>query len=199
MKSLVMQYLALRRLIGIIGMAMPFALIIGEAILQPGPLPGSISAYYYTDMGRVLVGCLCAIACFLVVYRGYNRDYIAFRIAAVCAVGVAWFPTGPNVVGIFHGIFAAGMFITLAYVCLMIFPRTGGETWPLRRKRERDTIYRICGYVIVTCIILELPAVKLQALAPLHPTFWLETIAVEAFGASWLVKGQAILRDNGRV
>ena len=28
------------------------------------------------------------------------------------------------------------------------------------------------------------------------PVFWLETIAVVAFGISWLTKGEAILRDE---
>jgi hypothetical protein len=193
-----MQYMALRRLVGVVGMAMPIALLVGEKILQPGPLPGSISAYYYTDMGRVLVGCLCAISCFLAVYRGYDRDYIPIRIAAVCAVGVAWFPTGAGVVGVLHGIFAAGMFLCLAYICLFLFTRSE-ERYPKRRKRERNTVYSVCGYAIVTCLILVGPALWIHALGPLHPVFWLETAAIESFGVSWLVKGQAILPDNGRL
>ena len=27
-------------------------------------------------------------------------------------------------------------------------------------------------------------------------TYWMETIAVEAFGFSWLVKGEALFEDN---
>jgi len=30
----------------------------------------------------------------------------------------------------------------------------------------------------------------------LNPVFWLETITIEAFGISWLTKGQAILKDE---
>jgi hypothetical protein len=34
------------------------------------------------------------------------------------------------------------------------------------------------------------------ALNSANPVFWLETAAIAAFGVSWLVKGQAILRDK---
>ncbi len=37
---------------------------------------------------------------------------------------------------------------------------------------------------------------KSQLDAAFHPEFWLETIAVVAFGICWLVKGQAILKDS---
>jgi hypothetical protein len=30
----------------------------------------------------------------------------------------------------------------------------------------------------------------------LRPVFWLESLAIVAFGVSWLTKGQAILRDR---
>lgn len=33
-------------------------------------------------------------------------------------------------------------------------------------------------------------------LALWHPVFWLETLALEAFGFSWLVKGETLWRDK---
>ena len=32
----------------------------------------------------------------------------------------------------------------------------------------------------------------------LAPSFWIETIALFAFGASWLVKGEVVLRDKAK-
>jgi len=34
-----------------------------------------------------------------------------------------------------------------------------------------------------------------NALQAIRPVFWLEALAVSTFGFSWLVKGQALLRD----
>jgi hypothetical protein len=42
--------------VGVIGILLPPVLLIGKQILQGGDLPGSISAYYYTDMRNLLVG-----------------------------------------------------------------------------------------------------------------------------------------------
>ncbi len=70
----VLSYLALRKAVGIIALALPFALMAGNILLTPlGPtgtwpnplFQGSISDYYYTPMGNFLVGSLCAIAMFL--------------------------------------------------------------------------------------------------------------------------------------
>src|SRR5258708_1137366 len=99
--SLVMSYLGLRKAIGIIGLMLPFLLAIGNFFAQPllrdaKPLRGlqdSISHYYYTDMGNVFVGSLCAIGIFLLSYRGYEKhDRVAGTLACIFAVGVALFP-----------------------------------------------------------------------------------------------------------
>lgn len=68
-RSLVLSYLGLRRAVGYIGIGLPFVLLFGKLLVQGGPLPGSISAYYYSDMRNVLVGALCAVAIFLISYR----------------------------------------------------------------------------------------------------------------------------------
>jgi len=36
-----------------------------------------------------------------------------------------------------------------------------------------------------------------KAVARYQPLFWLEAVAIVAFGLAWLVKGQAILKDRG--
>ena len=34
------------------------------------------------------------------------------------------------------------------------------------------------------------------SLLKLNPVFWLESLAIVAFGVSWFVKGEAILKDE---
>lgn len=102
---LVISYLSLRKAIGILGVALPFVLPIGQILLHAlgiqsslhSPvIANSVSSYYYTDMRNIFVGSMCAIGVFLMSYRGYNRrDALAGRFAFVCAIGVALFPTSP--------------------------------------------------------------------------------------------------------
>jgi hypothetical protein len=52
----------------------------------------------------------------------------------------------------------------------------------------------ICLGLLV--IYYFLPSSIKQLLAPFHLEFWLESIAVIAFGFCWLVKGEGILKDK---
>jgi hypothetical protein len=206
-EPLVLGYLGLRKAVGIIGVTLPFVLALGRILLQGFGIETSISCYYYTGMGNVFVGSLCAIGVFLLSCRGYDqRDAIAGRLACLFAVGVALFPTGscaasgPSSASIsrVHWSCAALLFLTLAYFCLALFTQTAGN--PTRQKLQRNIVYRICGYAILACIALIavvrlLPAVN-TLLAALHPVFLLESAAVIAFGVAWLTKGEMILKDQ---
>lgn len=208
-EPLVLSYLGLRRAVGIIGLALPLVLALGRILLQGFGIESSISCYYYTDMGNVLVGSLCAIGVFLLSCRGYDqKDAIAGRLACAFAIGVALFPTGHcagavsqnESVSKLHWSCAALLFLTLAYFCLALFTRTDPNSHPTRRKLQRNIVYRLCGYAILGCICLIavvklLPAVN-SRVQPLSPVFWLESIAVCAFGVAWLTKGETILKDQ---
>jgi hypothetical protein len=151
---------------------------------------------------------MCAIGVFLMSYRGYERrDAIAGRFASLCAVGVALFPTSPlpvptpdaTLIGGVHLTFAALLFLTLAYFSLMLFTETDPYTPPTRQKLQRNVVYRASGYIMLACIALiavaALPPIKAMV-EKLDPRFWLEAIAIVAFGISWLTKGEAILKDQ---
>jgi hypothetical protein len=126
-----------------------------------------------------------------------------------------------KIIGTVHYVSAALFFLTLAVISLFLFTKTYPKNtrrprkpydylsllWatrtipeaPLRRpKRQRNCIYRICGYTIVACIVLlklvMRPSMETQ-FEHIHPVFWLETIAVVAFGVSWLIKGETLWRD----
>ena len=202
--SLVRSYLTLRKAVGIIGMSLPFVLVFGKWLFESPGIQNSISAYYYTGMRNVLVGSLCAIGVFLFSYRGYKTDGPAGILASIFSIGVALFPTAPEgsasagIAGTLHGVFAACMFLILAYFSLFLFTKTDPTKTPTPRKLQRNVVYRVCGFGILACIVVMflggvLP--KSASIDALHPTFWLESLAIVSFGISWLVKGEAILGD----
>ena len=135
-------------------------------------------------------------------------------MAGVCAILVALFPTEPSggidlpgtFTGSVHVVFAALLFLTLAYFSLVLFTKSDpGRRSP--EKQNRDRVYRGAGYMILASIALigilggvrALGLVSQEvagAVEAWNPAFWLESAALTAFGISWAVKGQAILGDQ---
>jgi hypothetical protein len=206
--TLVLSYLDLRKSVGVIGTLLPFVVSIGKALLDgPGLLP-SVSHYYYSVMGDVFVGSMCAIGVSLWSYRGYDwRDAVAATIAALSAIGVALCPIAPDAgatasqikIGNIHIAFAAAFFLTLAYFALVLFRKTRPDAAPTHMKLVRNKVYTVCGYAILMAIALIAAVYLLPAdsrIGALSPIFWLESLACVAFGISWFVKGEAILKDG---
>jgi hypothetical protein len=201
------SYLTLRKFIGLIGILLPFALVIINMLLvRKAVMQGSMSGYYYTDVRGVLVGSLCAIGVFLFAYRGYGGwDDALTDAAGLFAIGVALFPTAPvnpsaraRDIGYVHLTCAGLLFAVLAVIALWQFTKTEPGTERTAQKKSRDLVYRICGIVIAVCLVL-VPIESLVIGAPIQrfrPLFWLEAVAVVAFGVAWLVKGQAVLKDS---
>ncbi|HYT28824.1 MAG TPA: hypothetical protein VEL72_07375 [Ktedonobacteraceae bacterium] len=209
-KSQVRSYVLLRRGIGIIGVALPFVLIIGKIILESPGISASISAYYYSVMRDVFVGSLWVIGIFLICYRYAFLDDIVSTLAGICAIGVSLFPTPPDMgatqqqttIGLAHGLFASCFFLVLALMSIILFQKTD-QAEPARRKQQRNTVYLICGIVILACLVLAALLLFVPYLhdaswlQPLHPIFFLEAFAILAFGCAWFVKGETfILKDK---
>jgi hypothetical protein len=200
----VLSYKGLRKAVGIIGIALPIALLVGKPLVDGGGMLGSISAYYYTGMRNYFVGTLCALAVFFFSYRYAPRDNFLSTLACVFALGVVFFPTTPRGAdttwtGRIHIASALLFFLTLAYFAYFIFtlpPLPKEKQEP--RKRLRNKIYRICGVTIVISLLLSpiLDRVLSDAVRDrMHPLFWLESIAVWAFSTSWLIKGGFWFKD----
>jgi hypothetical protein len=212
-QPLVRSYLFLRRGIGIIGVALPPVLIIGKIILESPGISASISAYYYSVMRDVFVGSLWATGIFLICYRYALLDDIVSTLAGICAIGVALFPTTPDVdatqrqtaIGVAHASFASCFFLILALMAIVLFRKTDSNKNPenpTRRKQQRNTVYLICGIVIIACVVLAALLLFVPYLhgaswlQPLHLIFFLESFALFAFGFAWFVKGETfILKD----
>lgn len=205
-QSLVISYLLLRKLIGALGVGLPFVLAIGAAVISGLEIQPSISDYYHTVMRDLFVGILFAIAIFMLSYKGYEpADDRAGDIACVTAIGVAVFPVAPagatpaqQVLGTLHFASATLFFLTLVYFSLVLFTKSDPSIPPTPRKLQRNRIYRICGWTILACLaaIALIKSLASTPLRQLDPVFWLEAGAVLAFGISWLTKGEAILPDQ---
>lgn len=225
--SSVMHMRSLRMAIGWIGLALPFALVIGENLrdwfvtrsssVGDSFIEPSISAYFHTGMRELFVGSMCAIGVFLVCYKGYDRrDDIAANLAGICALVVAVFPTteraitdidsvtifsdartpDPTYVGVLHFVAAAIFFLTLAIMSIYLFTlsTTTGVT---PQKVSRNRVFKLCGYTMIASIVLIAAGRILGVSDRTSYMFWLESVAVVAFGISWLTKAQVIFGDTG--
>ncbi|HVN59143.1 MAG TPA: hypothetical protein VMT63_12665 [Bacteroidales bacterium] len=207
--KMVRSYMSLRKAVGWIGILLPFVLMIGLIALFRGcGTLDSISLYYYSRMRNVLVGALCGIGFFLFFYRGYdnwkktNWDEWITNIGGVLAIAIAFCPTTEcgklDLKGIFHFIFAAVFFILLACYSIFVFTRSTGKM--SRQKKVRNKIYVACGIVmILSMIAIGVYVMFIESESRKYPvTFWSETIALAAFGLSWLTKGGTISPDKSQ-
>ena len=196
------SYLSLRKAVGWIGILLPFILMLGVFIIFKGEIiQKSISHYYHTGMGNVFVGALCAVALFMFFYSGYDKwDDWAGNIAGFFAIGVAWFPTtemgSSDLTGTIHLVSAALFFLTLAIFSLFLFTRKGANPTP--QKLTRNKIYLICGLIMIACLVAI--AIYFKVIHDDNTRYgfvlWAETIALVAFGVSWLTKGGTLYPDK---
>ncbi|MFA7418371.1 MAG: hypothetical protein WCZ90_01700 [Melioribacteraceae bacterium] len=204
----------MRRTIGVLGIALPLVVVIGGLIENPHMLQGSISGYYYTNMRDFFVGILCVVALFLISYQGYERiDNIVANLAGFSALGMIIFPTkmyyhkiekvgmflmGDDISGFLHLLFASIFFITLSYNSIFLFTKRHSINIS-KEKRSRNILYRVSGIVMliqILLIILYMVFLRETYLSKTYPILIFESIALFAFGISWLVKGNTFFRDQ---
>lgn len=211
------SFLSLRKAVGWLGILLAPILVFGTKFIGNCPaIQYSISHYYYTIMGDVFVGIICAISFFLIAYPGYDKvDNRLTNIAGVLALGIAFLPTNQNtnklctVVNIIpnevresaHLIIAGLFFLILSYIAIFRFTKSKiPKKSRAMKKVIRNRIYRICGVMmflsIVLLIIISFNDRIAETYEKLHPVFWLEFIALFFFGFCWLVKGELFLKDN---
>jgi len=92
-KNLIISYLAMRRLIGILGIALPIIVVAGGFIQDGTAIQGSISGYYYTNMHDFFIGILCGVTLFLLSYKGYKKLMISLEHERSVCFGMMIFPT----------------------------------------------------------------------------------------------------------
>lgn len=208
------SYLGLRRTIGLIGLLLPFVMLIGGFLLNLNFFPETVSAYYHTGMRNIFVGALCIVAVFLFNYSGYDKvDNILGNIGGVFALGVAFLPTAigfiameecnkacllqVEIVGAVHIFCAAGLFIILSVFSFFRFIKSKEGETATNQKLFRNKIYRVCGIIKWLCLFAIVVYLVLKKTYKLSSNFefWMEAAALSAFGVSWLIKGEVLFRD----
>lgn len=199
----IISYFTLRKLIGVLGIILPLLMVIFKYISEESTtIEFSISDYYDNgSAGYVLVGVLFVLGFFLLSYKGYEKiDDRASDIGCIAALGIALFPTTStiNAVHIMHFVFALILFSTFIFFCLYLFRKTGPAKTVTKKKVLRNKVYITCGIIMIVCIAgIALASFNVlgTAAAKYHIVFWLETIALFAFGFSWIVKGELLWKD----
>ena len=202
---LTITYFTLRKVIGFLAFLLAPALVFGSFIRDDTRyVQVSMSAYYYTGMRDLLVGIICGICLFLFCYHGYKwYDSLTSKLAGLFGLGIVFFPTSPtndksDIISILHYVTSGIFLFILAFMSFFLFTKTNPNGSMTSKKKQRNRVYRICGITILVSIVL-IPVAGLDGIWEkvkfLKPTFTLETIALIAFGISWLTKGEAILGD----
>jgi hypothetical protein len=214
MKNLLISYMTLRQWIGILGMLLAGVCVIGGLVFANTEILPSISMYYHSNMRDVFVGLLIAVGMFLLTYKGYDKkDHKIMLITGFSALMIPLFPCtnifddvspvgfmnlNPNVSNFLHLLFAGLFFVLLAYNSYFMFTRTNPLTAMTPNKIKRNKIYRISGITIFVCIILLVLSYVImgEVRDQYKIVLVLEQIMLVAFGISWLVKGEAMLKDQ---
>ena len=205
--SLIISFMTLRRSIGYLAFFLAPVLIVGSFILDDtNQIQVSMSAYYYSHMRNVLVGVVCGISLFLFCYHGYKwYDSLSSKLAALFALGIAFFPTSAtndktDIISKLHYITSGIFFVILAFMSIFLFTKSSGDMTSQKKKRNR--VYKICG-IIMLISVAGIPIAGFDSIwdkiKHLKPTFFLETIALVAFGISWMTKGEAIFWDKKEI
>jgi hypothetical protein len=210
---LIISFITLRRAVGVLSISLPAILILGNYLIGGcTSIQQSVSHYYYTVMHDVFVGIICAISLFLIAYNDHDkRDGKITTIAGILLLGVAFFPTtqnqDPNCTVFYleeniyrvyvHYASAIFFFCCLAYISFFLF--TKGDKQKSKRKILRNRIHKSCGIIQILSIFLIVPIRTIPyfeiTFGHLNPVFWIEWIALTAFGVSWLIKGEVFFKD----
>ena len=190
-----------RRGMAFLAAMFPIAFLASSFLLGRTKFQTSISAYYWTlDPERnIFVGVLCAVAVFLLLYKGYSwlEDRI-LDVAGASTAGVAFFPmdksgdcTSSGVSA--HGVFAVLFFACIFYICIFMSERTLKEIPEPDRQATFRRAYRWCSGIMIVSVALAvlsrfLPREYIQGLCESSAIFWFEAVGVWTFSAFWYIK-----------
>jgi hypothetical protein len=204
----VTAWLIHRLTIGILGIAMPVLLIIGERVLFSRDrldFPrASLSAYFYSGLSVIFTGTLVATAVFLITFKITHAlvDNLLTLVAGVGALGVALFPTGPErgetaapiarLIGVhtcqvIHSV-SAVVFIGALALMSRHFAQVAAR-WPM--------VHNVCAFLMVAVAVAALVAGArgVRTVGPFSGLLLVELICTYAFGVSWLVRGIELRRE----
>jgi hypothetical protein len=206
----VRAFLILRVMVGALGIALPFALVLIDGLWFDGNrFPRtSLSAYYYSGVRELFVGALSATGVFLIAYKvaEVNLDNTLSLLAGVAVLGVAMFPTdrssraialtplqdrlGETTVATIHYVSAA-TFISALAIISYFFGRREGARPPVPGKRSPGfwrAFHWGCAGLIAAALAFIL-VTEVLGTGPAESLLIGEAVSIWAFGVSWLWKG----------
>lgn len=206
---------ALRQAIGILGMALPILLWIFSPSCDDQPIE-SISHYYYTRSADFLIVILSLVGVFLILY---TKDFVLSTIAGMAALSVVFFPTSQLLLDCaivtipsngfregFHYVSAVVFLVILMYMTLRHFTKPDQEDIDINHiEVDYKWVYQVCGIIMLLALLvlgfrfyMSLNEKQFADLITWYEdhklTFWMEVVALEAFGIAWLVKGRKTIK-----
>lgn len=177
----------------------------------------SISGTYWTNARLIFVLLFGIAGIFMILYKGYNwQDRVVNILAGISLLALVIFPTFSDAVMatdprvdynlfpdlnkrvstwihiVFSGIGLACFFIN----CIFLFTKHSGEITD--KKKVRNIIYQVCGYVILvmylfsTVLVLKSTSGNPSKIFPLWTCMICEILEIGAVGFAWLVKGESL-------
>lgn len=206
------SYLLLRLLVGSVGIVLPIALIVCGGTFVDGwtDLRGSLSAYYHSGMRDVFVGSLYAVAAFLVTYKivELRFDGVVGSLAGLSAFVVATFPTdvprdvaapatplqtelGETTVSRIHYGAAIAFIGFLTLISVYYAIDEGRRRQGVGRYGPRFWLvyHSVLAAFMVGAVVYMVLANGVEVLPHEYSLLIGESVAIAAFGASWLAKG----------
>jgi hypothetical protein len=211
--SISRSYFLLRTLIGVLGLALPMLLLLGDLALNADEfeLRGSLSAYYHSGARDIFVSILAAVAILLVTYKitEMNRDNLFSFIAGMAAVGVAFFPTGSpdgvqptplqarvgdELTEALHYGFAACFILSLGLLCYDFAQRERKRPQARAGRHARFPpmfwySFHLSAAIAIACAVAFIGATQALGFFDDHSILIGEVVVTVAFGLSWLAKG----------
>lgn len=205
MDNLVISHMTLRKVLGFLGLLFP-VILFSTGLFSNSTILISLSAYHWSNAGIIFSSFLIAFGVFLLSYKGYDRmDELITSVSGISMIGTAVFPTfggslylfsflNPITNFVLHFVFATIAFTSLGVMSYFQFTKTSGNM--TKEKQKRNIVYKACGIVIFASIALMIPVKFFGLFEQIRLFLVLEALVVIAFGFSWLVKGEAIFKDN---
>ena len=193
-------------LIGLLAFLLP-SLIYGISVIQGYVIQSSLSHNYFSNLREIFTGILFSIGLMMICYstipdsfdpkeiKKNLREKIYARVAAVCSILIALFPTSPHkgnsyprdiqqytlngdyncVNNFIHTGSALLLFVILSLFCFDIFTKAEGK---------HNSKYIFLGVLIWIGILIA------GLIKTTHAVLIGETIALFAFGISWMIRGK---------
>lgn len=194
-----------RQIVGWLGISLPFV-VYGVLLASGGPARPleSLSHYYHTWAQVPFVLIVGFMGLYLLLYKGEEGlDFMLSSFAGLGAFVLVWAPTGPIcspepvrwiitqntgsclLESLHFG--GAGVFLAcLSFILFFFFPRFGQVS------ARHKWFYKSCAVVMWAAFLVVLFGKSIfgaYVYLKCSLTFWMECVAIWAFGLSWLVKG----------